>query len=41
MDPSERDLEGRNDDEIRFHVESDERSDHHACGHVELVPSNT
>jgi hypothetical protein len=36
-DPSERNLEGRNDDEIRFHVEPDERSDHHARGHVELV----
>jgi hypothetical protein len=36
-DPSERDLEGRNDDEICFHVEPDERSDHDARGHVELV----
>lgn len=37
MNPTERDVDGSNDDEISVHVESSKGSDHDTCSHVELV----
>lgn len=37
MNPSERNVEGGNDDNISVHVEPNKRSDHDTCSHVKLV----
>lgn len=37
LNPSERNVEGGNDDNISVHVEPNKRSDHDTCSHVKLV----